>query len=108
MMRTTRLLIAAAEADAGAAMLKRDWEIFVLQQEPILRLRRLAADGDSFDIAAAGMADRATAADQIRAWLIACAIEQVLIPVSDAFGALVVNLAGELGIPVANEVTPAV
>jgi GT2 family glycosyltransferase len=106
-----RLLIAAAEPHADAAPLVRDWEIFVLQQEPVLRLRRIAAAADCFDIAAVGSADLATAADRIRAWLIACAIERVWIPVSDAFGTLVANLAGELGIPVVNEaarLTPAV
>jgi hypothetical protein len=72
------------------------------------RTCRLAADGESFDIAAAGTADRATPADRIRGWLIACAIEQVWMPVSDSFGTLVGTLAGELGIPVANVVTPAV
>ncbi|HEY2395794.1 MAG TPA: glycosyltransferase family 2 protein [Rudaea sp.] len=100
-----RLLIAGPEPGSGAAPLMRSCEIFVLQQHPSLRLHRLAADGVAFDIAAAGTAACATPAGRIRAWLIACAIEQVLITASDPFGVLVGSLAGELGIPLAGEAT---
>jgi hypothetical protein len=100
-----RLLIVGAEASGSNAALMRSYEIFVLQQDPSLRLRRLAADGVAFDIAAAGAAACDTPAERIRAWLVACAIEQVLLPASDPFGTLVESLAGDLGIPAADAAT---
>jgi len=97
----SRLLVAGPEPGSGNVPLARSCEIFVLQQDPSLRLRRFAADGVAFEID--GTAGCETPAGQIRAWLIGCAIEQVLATASDPFGALVGRLAGELDIPLASQ-----
>ncbi len=97
-----RLLVAGHGAtDAAAARLRSGHEVFALQQDPSLHLSRLGVDGTAVDIAAAGTTHDAP--EQIRAWLVACAIEQVLAPASDEFAALVGTLAAGLGIAVADD-----
>ena len=96
-----RLLIAGRDAaDAATARSRRDHEVFALQEQPSLRLTRWADTGAGADIAAVATA-HAPPVEQIRAWLVACAIEQVLAPASDQFAAMVGTLAADLGIAVA-------
>lgn len=96
-----RVLIAGAAAiGAEPVLASRGYEVFTLGDRPSLHLYRSTADGAGADVAASEAPAHGESAAQIRVWLVAFAIEQVLAPPDDAFAATVGALAAGLGIPV--------